>query len=98
MKYIEHYYKDKEKYKREMSNYKSIRKSTINRQYYRLRKYIKEGRCTVDELKMLTNIQRQKLITFHDMRRLKSRISDEDLQKHGFDYDDIQRLREKGLV
>ena len=98
MKYIEHYHKDKEKYKKEMSGYESIRKSTIERHYYKLREYIKEGKCTVDELKMLTNIQRQKLITFYDMRRLKDKVSVEDLRKHGFDYDDIQKLKERGLV
>ena len=98
MKKIEHFYKDKEKYKKEMSRYKSIRKNTKERQYYRLRKYIKEGKCTVDELKTLTDIQRQKLIVFHDMRRLKSSVSDEDLYKHGFDYDDIQQLKERELI
>jgi len=98
MKYIEHFYKDKEKYKKEMDKYKSIRKTTKRRHYYKLRKYIKEGKCTVDELKSLVDIQRYKLIVFYDMRRLKVKINDDVLLKHGFIYDDIQQLRERGLI
>jgi len=99
MKHIEYYYADKERYMKLMNKHiKNLRKTSINRQYYKLREYIKEGKCTVDELKMLTNIQRQKLIVFHDMKRLKSDISDEDLQKYGFDYDDIKKLKDRGVL
>ncbi len=98
MKYIEYYYVNKERYKKEMSRYTSVKKSSMERQYYRLKKHFEEHLFSVDELKSLVSIQHLKLILFHDMRRLKGSIDDEILRKNGFDYDEIQLLKERGLI
>lgn len=98
MKHVEYYYKDVERYKSEMKKYTSLKDSTIKSRYYRIKKYISEGRVTVDELYIMTQIQRNKLIVFHDMKRFGRNVNNGELIKHGFNFEEIGILRERGLI
>ena len=67
---------------------KKIKKSTIERDYYRLKKFIKSSPVEA-ELKGMIHLKRLKIL---DMIKFKVKINEFLLRKEGFDEDEIKNI------